>query len=300
VLDELDACPVVFDSERAFFYSGVKFHNYINKKLGNPTVTYELANHIWRRNKPEKRERQIPIVTSLSPSRLDHQMACIQTWLDSGFFVFIMQNKYEIPDLLPQVPLSVEWVPISSQRPYIKDMAHYGMILNSDISMSGSGPFSIYPNTLYLRWNYNPGLPSQEEQWGIDGMYLNPHDIPDDLPFMIGEPFWDYSIPAIFKHNNIPFSIKHDLWLHHLRHELNWSQADWQRGHDWVSSHIPGDISSPEFRQSLDPDYTYNAKLGIWKSTQESTLTQTQNTTSPGHREVLNIFQGGHTIRTTT
>lgn len=303
VLDELDECPIVFDNETSFFYSGVKFHNYINRKLGYPQLQYQLANHIWRKNKPIHSSREVAIVSSLAPKRLDHQLACIRTWLSSGFFVYLMQNKNEIADLKPRAEAAgifAEWIPVPTQRPLIRDMAHYGMILNSDVAMMGAGQLSIYPNSMYLRWNYDPMSPSQEEEWGIDCMYLDPHAIPDDLPFMIGEPFWDYSIPALFRHNNIPFTIKHTPWLQHQRHELNWNQTDWQRGHKWVANRVPGDLSSHEFRKSLDPLYTYSKQQGLWKSTQESTHTQTPSTTSVGHQEELNISLDGPTIKTTS
>jgi hypothetical protein len=266
VIKYLELTPVRFDSEEIFFKSSIDFHNSISDKLGNVVLSHSDANLIWRHTSPQRLNRNASVVSSISPQRIDRQIACINSWIMSGFDVTLMQTPNEIIQYSSLFntcsDLPIDFIPISTPRPLIKDMVKYGMILNSDCMMLGYGPSSIPINSFYLRWNYKIDHPSQEEEWGLDCCYVDPQIIPNDFPFMIGEPFWDYAVPAILINNQIPFKINHLPWLHHLTHPLNWSQADWHKGHNWVTSRFQGDYSSPAYRQSLDPSYTY--KSGMW------------------------------------
>jgi len=265
VIKYLELTPVQFDSEAIFFKSTVDFHNSISEKLGNVVISQRDAHLIWRKTTPKKLLRDVRIVSSLSPKNIERQIACINSWVLSGFEVVLMQTQKEISSYmhLPELLRSVTFVPVSTPRPLIKDMVKFGMILNSDCMMLGYGPPTIDINSFYLRWNYKDGHPSQEEEWGLDCCYVDPDLIPKDFPFMIGEPFWDYAVPAIMRNNQVPFQINHIPWLHHLKHPLNWSQADWHRGHNWVTSRFEGDYSSPSYRKSLDPSYTYKSGMFV-------------------------------------
>lgn len=266
VLDYVDETPVLFDNADVFFDSGVHFHNAINRKLGNLQFDVNLAKVIWRKIPTYHRSQSVPIVSSIAPNRVEHQIACINSWLEAGFYVHLMQTPAEIEAYRHLI--MVDWIPITTERPLIREMVKYGMIINSDCMMLGNAPYLLGKNQFYLRWNYEPGTPSQEEQWGLDACYIEPDVLPSDFPFMIGEPFWDYAVPAFLRNDNVPFSINHNPWLHHLRHPLNWNQDDWHRGHDWVRSRLVGDFSSSEYRKSLDPDYVYH-KAGIWITPEE-------------------------------
>jgi hypothetical protein len=235
----------------------------VNEKLGRPNIGLDTAKLIWRQEKAIHKDRQVPIVSSMSSKNLKRQVMCINTWLKSGFEVVLLQNSKEIKQYKPLLN-NVRFVETNTKRPLIKDMVQYGMIINSDCEMYGIGPDNIDINSFYLRWNYREGRASREEEWGIDACYIDPDILPDDFDFMIGKPFWDYAVPAILINNSINLKINHIPWLHHLNHKLNWSQDDWHEGHNWVLKRFTGDYSSPSYRKSLDPEHTYNKQLGMW------------------------------------
>lgn len=255
--------PPIGDS----FEWGVALHNAVSEKLGKPAPSLEQSYHLWRRNKPVHRVRNVPIVSSVSPKKIERQTACIQSWLDSGFHVILIQSAREIERCKELFSLPVEWRTCDTPRPQILEMLHAGAIVNSDCEMRGEGPdFGGDPVGL-LRWNYEEGKPCREEEWGIDCWYL-PKDalrvIPDDFPFMIGKPFWDYGVPAFLQVNKIQFSIDHKPWLLHESHELNWSDAEWVVGRDYIAGKLNRyNYVTPEFRASIDT-LPYNKSLGMF------------------------------------
>lgn len=267
VLDELDASPVLFDSAESFFDSGVDFHNAINRKLEKIEVGRSLSRFVWRRAPVVRSSVSVPLVSSLAPGRLDHQLACVESWQAAGFYVHLMQTKEEIEQYRGLV--SVDWIPVKTERPLIREMVRYGMVINSDCMMAGPVPSLLRRNEFFLRWNFKLGRPCREEEWGLDACLIDPDALPSDFPFMIGEPFWDYAVPAFLRAAGAEFFIRHDPWLCHLAHDLNWCQDDWHRGHNYVASRLEGDFSSASYRRSLDPGYVYDKALGMWISDYE-------------------------------
>lgn len=265
VIKYLELTPVKFDSPDIFFRSTIDLHNSISEKLGNVVLSQRDAYLIWRKTIPKKLLRDVRIVSSLSPKNIERQIHCINSWVLSGFDVVLMQTPKEISCYkhLTEMLRPITFVPIATPRPLIKDMVKYGMILNSDCEMLGYGPPIIDINSFYLRWNYSKDHPSQEEEWGLDCCYIEPGILPDDFPFMIGEPFWDYAVPAILLNKQIYFRVNHIPWLHHERHTLNWTEAKWFEGKEWVESRFKGDYSTSFYRTSLDPNYIYKSGMFI-------------------------------------
>ncbi len=252
--------------EADFFAWTIDLHNAVNRKLdGKLEMCHSVSRFLWHRETPRRCEVNVPVVSSLSPKRLERQLACVQSWLASGFHVVLMQTRDEIEQYGKLI--DVEWIPVKTPRPLIRDMVRIGMVVNSDCEMVGHVP-QLAKNQVHLRWNYEPGRPAREEHWGIDACWIDPDILPRDFPFMLGDPFWDYAVPAFMRQNSVPFSICHKPWLKHLKHELNWSQEDWHRGHDWVCSRLGGDYSSAEYRNSLDPAYSYHP-AGLWITDEE-------------------------------
>jgi len=235
----------------------------VNEKLNYPTIDLETARHIWRQIAPIEKKRNVAAVSSLSPNNLSRQVQCIESWITSGFNVVLLQTRNEIEAYQHLVP-RVKFIESTTERPLIRDMAKHGIIINSDCEMRGAGPSKIELNSVYLRWNYYEGRASREEEWGLDACYVDYRTLPEDFTFQIGKPFWDYAIPAIFLNKNIPYRVNHIPWLHHLKHELNWTRDDWHEGHNWVLKRFDGDYSSPSYRASIDKDHIYNKQLGIW------------------------------------
>jgi hypothetical protein len=252
--------PPVFPLSFEWKYS---LKSAVNLKLNYVDIDLITARHIWRQTSPIKRKRDVTIVSSLSPYKLPRQTQCIQSWLLSGFKVILMQTHEEILAYRHLVD-GVKFVESKTERPLIREMVQYGMIVNSDCQMYGVGPESITPNNFYLRWNYEEDRPSREEEWGLDACYIDSDILPKDFNFQIGKPFWDYAVPAILQNLNIPYRINHIPWLHHLKHKLNWNQDDWHQGQQWVLNRFTGDYSSPNYRASMDPEYIYNKQLGMY------------------------------------
>lgn len=253
--------------EKDLFDWGVGLHNSVNTKLFKPTYTLEQARHAYQKTIPVYKKREHPIVSSVSPKKPKRQYECIESWLVSGFHVILIQNEDEVGKCKEVYDLPVEWRTCSTPRPTILEMLHTGIILNSDCEVSGEGPeFGDVPTGL-LRWNFEQGKPAREEEWGIDCWFIpKPYlkYIPDDLPYMIGKPFWDYAVPAFFQYNNQPIKIDHTPWILHELHPLNWSQDDWMIGYKYISAKLPGrEYGTAEFRRSIDT-LKYNERSGIY------------------------------------
>jgi hypothetical protein len=241
----------------------------VNEKLEQPTIDLETARHIWRQIAPIKKKRNVDAVSSLSPNKLQRQVQCIESWITSGFNVVLLQTRNEIEAYRHLVPRA-KFIEITTERPLIRDMAKHGIIINSDCEMHGAGPSKIELNSFYLRWNYTEGRASREEEWGLDACCVDYRTLPKDFTFQIGKPFWDYAVPAILINKNLPYRINHIPWLHHLKHELNWTQDDWHAGHNWVLQRFTGDYSSPLYRNAMDPSFGYNKQLGMWVKNEKS------------------------------
>jgi hypothetical protein len=240
-----------------------KLKSAVNEKLKHPTLDLETGRHVWRQIAPIRRSQKVPAVSSLSPNNLARQVRCVESWITSGFDVILLQTRNEIEAYRKLFPRA-KFIEATTERPMIRDMARYGMIINSDCEMYGEGPGKLELNSFYLRWNYDEGRASREEEWGLDACYVDHRTLPEDFSFQIGKPFWDYAVPAILRNKNISFKINHVPWLHHLKHKINWTKADWHEGHNWVTARFTGDYSSPSYRVSIDPDYAYSKQLGMW------------------------------------
>lgn len=240
-------------------------HDAVNEKLNKPTIKRSVARHIWRKNSPVHKPRSVKLVSSVSPKRIERQKTCIQSWLDSGFDVVLMQNAKELDRCKELFDMPVEWRVCETPRPLILDMLKAGAVINSDCEIRGDGP-SFDGITGKLRWNFEEGQPAREEEWGIDCWYL-PKEVldilPDDFPYQIGKPFWDYAVPAYMRHFGIDFVIDHEPWILHETHPLNWNDADWMEGYKYISSRLPGEYGTASFRESLSR-IPYNKTLGMY------------------------------------
>jgi hypothetical protein len=225
----------------------------------------------------------IVAVTALSLNRhkLDHQTRCLDSWIAFGLEVVVRNTREEIETLKPHFPQVSKWIEdedTTSVYTYptqkIVNLARTAielesavLLINSDIELYGNQDWVTFDERnqfVGIRWNYDirPQL-STEFQWGLDAFTFTPRQaafLPADMPYGIGQAMWDYAIPAIMQYHGVSTNLLHRPLLYHRNHQQNWSESGWHIGADWLAEKFGVRISwgSGDYRQSLDPGFTYN------------------------------------------
>lgn len=225
----------------------------------------------------------IVAVTSLSPRKhsVDRQRECIESWKRFGLQVFVRNTAEEIKTLRPlfhgitwiidddvcqgyayptQKILNLARTAIDLQRPVL--------VINSDCEIRGPSDWLAFDEQtqfIAVRWDFEPETQHEpvESRWGLDAFTFTPKQaalLPDDFPFGIGRPVWDYAVPAVMQNHGISLSIPHRPFLFHKSHEVNWSQDDWKSGQRWLRYRLGIQIEwgDGHFRQKMEPDWQYS------------------------------------------
>jgi hypothetical protein len=172
-------------------------------------------------------------VTSISPNRLEHQIACINTWKDYATEIVAVRTPDEPILEVPSVrfvttdKLSTEF---NSKCPRIYSLIEEcpGIIINSDISIVSPmflEKFAVERHKVLdcgIRYDDN-----KLNKYGIDVFKITDElkAIYKDTPFGVGQPGWDYYF-VIEAHRNGFFINAHKspMIFHHQVHELNWTR----------------------------------------------------------------------------
>ncbi|QDV67203.1 hypothetical protein Poly24_08950 [Rosistilla carotiformis] len=171
------------------------------------------------------------IITSLAPSRMDRQKECIDSWSRYGHAVAAVQSTLDVIDPIDGVD-SLAVSPSQSKfakphLPYITDLIDQGpgLVLNSDISLTGPIDWDWRPGTLYCGIRHNgPEL----ERWGIDAFFV-PSDIRHKIPnvgFLVGMPGWDWWLPYHCHLLGVPIHVDKRPVFQHTPHPIRWSNQD--------------------------------------------------------------------------
>ena len=284
----LEYSPPRFDD---WFKWTWEVHNEVNSKIGKSIVAWEEACNRWNWNGtfpgPVNRKRHRKIVTAIGPNRIDRQRHCISSWIDAGFEVIAMQTARELPLFQPLFSdLKIEWVESNDVESFynfptqkIRNLANVPetMLLNSDCEMSGDYQLDETDSIseFFIRWNYTSGVyRAREFEWGLDGMHLTDEAkkvIPQDFPFCIGQAMWDYAVPWLLMHHDIPFRINHGQWLLHEDHQQNWKDEYWWKGSHWMQDRYGVNPMwfRETFRKDIEPNWKYDRNTGRWNQQKE-------------------------------
>lgn len=271
--------PPDFTSAEAFFAWSVASHNHVSTEHVKPAkLPMNLADArllYW----PKPRgycDPNFVAVTSLAPRACSRQTRAINSWVDFGLTLHVVNTASEIETLKPLYPQVDHWHPCEVQSELgfkktatINSLADVAvkldrtiLVINADCEAHGNPqPIidQLADNTLVIgiRHNYagNRVTNSHQEQWGIDAFVFTPtmaRDLPR-LSFGIGIPMWDYWIPLHFQQAGYSITTPVSPWLYHMSHHLAWSQEDWLAGAEIIQSHYGYDMQNRghELRNSL-------------------------------------------------
>ena len=222
--------------------------------------------------------RECSAITSMNPNplRAERQLLCIQSWLNAGLRVVVVNTTEELSamslpdgvetaacddlstlyDRKTQLVSSLVRVGLETGRPFL--------LINSDIEISGDLTLldealkTPQELTIGIRYNHRPNEKSKAhlETSGLDAFLMTPElaaTLPE-APFGIGKPVWDYWLPQHFRSLGVKFNwIRRPLFFHES-HALGWSWEEWQQGADYILEKygVVLGYGSNEFRRSLD------------------------------------------------
>ncbi|MCK1737100.1 hypothetical protein IVA79_24780 [Bradyrhizobium sp. 138] len=175
-----------------------------------------------------------------------YQRACIESWISAGFRIVSINSATEIEQLKP-LAYPVSFVLSSNVRPGIGEFLDYAgrchddlvAIINADCFFLGYPSFVSGVRkgarrglVMVERVNIDPIslLPTGQTCLGFDAFFFAPSmaraaTIPRDLT--VGQPWWDYWLPAAFAVENIELLRPQSPLVFHLDHEQGWSQDRW-------------------------------------------------------------------------
>jgi hypothetical protein len=181
-------------------------------------------------------------LTSLSPSRIERQKYCLNSWQKYGSIIAV-QSSDEIDliqSLFPEVKLEVgsPSQSFSKPTPKITDIISYAdepsLLINSDISIkefdTNLWQYEEKVLKIGIRHDYFPNNPYNKfkQKYGIDAFLIYPEmrELLPDLDFCIGCPGWDFWLPyhLWFKHD-YQIQIPKCRMLHEL-HPIGWTEQD--------------------------------------------------------------------------
>lgn len=221
--------------------------------LGRHRVSQHRALTTWKR----MGVYVVSVNTSDEVSKLKDDYACVDKWI-------VSEDQAEWCDRKTQSIRSLFAVALKLDKPIF--------IINSDIEVEGDQQQLLRhrPNglpVLGIRWNYqhDDKTDAQEFQYGFDIVGVTPEQakrLPEDFPYGIGQPVWDYAAPMILSDR---FHVVHEPLFYHRNHPLNWSDKAWQEGAEHFKSLFGEEITcgnTPVWRQRFEPEMIYSMELG--------------------------------------
>ena len=200
------------------------------------------------------------ILTSFSPSRIEHQQWCVQTWLKAGCSVTAVQTAGESDVMKPHFP-NVEFTETNLVgdvfgKPYLPRIAAFfqlvkdepALLLNSDIEIVVSQKrfeqdYLFREKTLVcgVRWDMHPRTKvTKPIRFGIDAFLLTPEiaENTPDVGMTIGVPVWDYWLPYhCVTRLGMKLITNKSQGLRHVVHPQNWSMDEMPKGFAITQEH---------------------------------------------------------------
>lgn len=259
--------------------SALDFHGH--PPAGQPFAVKDLAHaETLEAAKPNG----IPVLTSIGPNRLIEQRQSIDTWLRQGFLPVAVNYAHEIDALKPHFP-GVEFLPahrdsrplIGRPRVLLNDIYDYARtlartsphgvvgIVNSDVGLyaldipkllaAASDGLIFSRRVEVAAHTHDDGIIYDS---GYDAVFFAANTFPDfpELPFALGEPWWDLIWPMYALLCGVPVKAAVPVLCFHTKHAVNWSEESWltmgKAAFEFLEPHfIPERKSCPEFYKVL-------------------------------------------------
>ena len=249
----------------------------VNEKLGKDNLTLDeaIAVHCETNNPPRS---DIAAVTAFSINNhsIERQRQCVDSWRQFGLTVYARNTVAEIKVLRSHFP-DVKFIPdddVATRYAFptqkIRNLARTAieidrpvLLINSDCELQGSPDWlSFDERTQFVgvRWNYQSDRTwITEFRYGLDAFSFTPPQaaiIPHDFFLAIGQPCWDYAVPALMRICGVRLNVVHRPMMLHLDHPQHWRRSDWDLGRAWMRERLGTEIEwgSTAFRDGLEAD----------------------------------------------
>ncbi len=238
--EALEAVPV---REHDWFKWSVDLHNWVSRKLGKRTLSYEDALRVWFPQKAGKQPKTSSLiaVTSLAPHRLDRQSVCLDSWKQLGIDVVSVNSQAEIESMAADYPQVSKWIHAEYARtPRINSLLDVtvsedlpSLLVNSDIEIYGDQARLIdlveaRKCAIGVRHNYalHP-VEAKQEMWGLDAFLVYPEQVEQchRTDFAIGVPMWDWWLPWELHRVGAECEWIEEPFFFHKNHPQAWSEA---------------------------------------------------------------------------
>lgn len=184
-------------------------------------------------------------LTSLSPSRVERQKYCIETWTKHATKIIAVQTSSElslIESLYPDLGIEFQTARPSSSfskpTPKIVDILQYAtepsLLINSDISIKDESlDLWNYEEGIFklgIRQDYFPHSTQKrfKQKYGIDAFLIYPEMVKSipDYDFCIGCPGWDFWLPYhLWSRQDYQIQTPECRFYHEL-HPIGWTKED--------------------------------------------------------------------------
>ncbi len=200
-------------------------------------------------------DRDVVIVTSIAPGKVENQRAAVESWLSLGFNVVSLNNQEEVNQLKP-IYKNVTFhaverdAQLEAGRPlvYLDDIFQYLRergtkicgIVNSDICLKADKNFLSFvcqqaekAMVLASRVDVHSLEDRRGETYihGFDAFFFD-KQLLEYFPtsqFCLGLPWWDYFVPLIVQLRGFVTKYVVTNVAYHVKHQVNYSHDLWQK-----------------------------------------------------------------------
>lgn len=191
-------------------------------------------------------------LTSLSPASSSEasQRAAILSWRRAGLIPISFNRPNEISSLAQRYDIDFfalddatesvfgqSFVPIHIMVEWANCNGSSVIIINADIELDLTPQqmrrFQLHGSNglvYFVRWNHDGVLSrASREAWGIDAFLFHGRnrDVIADSILCMGQPWWDYWLPAMFARSDRPiYAVEHPVAFHR-NHPRAWSDTTW-------------------------------------------------------------------------
>jgi FkbM family methyltransferase len=196
----------------------------------------------------------IHALTSLAPvpRHVEVQRAALRSWADAGLQVRSFNHPDEIPALTQLYDITFipttrtsgamfgqPFIPIRTMLDWATEHGGSSLIINADIQLQ-LAPWELKRIRwasdgglcYFVRYNHDGNLSdASPEPYGIDAFLMSGQDatLMSDSPLSMGQPFWDYWLPHVFRAAGRRITCVQFPAAFHKQHPVNWSSDGWHR-----------------------------------------------------------------------
>ncbi len=182
------------------------------------------------------------VLTTLSFSRIESQLAAVKSWQDLGYSIYSINSKSDIDELskifdiefietdLIGSEFGKDYIRLNAFTDWIKQNGD-ALIINSDIEIfTDINLQSLKGLTIFSRNDYSYSITECKKfRSGFDAFYVTT-EVANLIPkskLVIGQCHWDYYLPLIAIKNRIQLFSPTLRNMYHKEHSVQYDRSKW-------------------------------------------------------------------------